>query len=491
MYLMPILVIAFLSSVVMGAGVTYWVREISNERGWARGPISERHLHEAPVPRTGGIAIFITLGICTAACLFFLPRIEVPYFKTLLGTVIAGSLVFGVGLADDFREVSPRTKILVEILAATVLYVVGIQFVHSSGIFGIFHSSALVSYVATVGWVLLITNAFNLIDGLDGLAGGIALFSSFTLLVVSLISHEVIVSVVAVVLTGSLIGVLRYNFNPASIFLGDGGSLFLGFTLATLSMMGAQKMPTLVSIGLPLFALGLPIIDVFVSIARRLIRGSNIFDSDEDHIHHRLLKRGLTHKSAVLVLYGASGAFGLLGLIMLYPRGPVIATMIIVAVVAVISGIRQLGYREFIEVGRLASSAVRSRNAISRNILLQRYLDYFKACETTDDFTAAMESLAKSSLFAAVALSFEVEEYQPFTFTWATSDDDPRNCLTITVPLRNGNGYLGELRIVNHSALPDFPVDLQYLTRDLASVLVSTVMRVQKSETRQGIAMRS
>src|SRR4029077_7800363 len=170
-------------------------------------------------------------------------------------------------------------------------------------------------FILTLVWIVGIANAFNLIDGIDGLACGSALFSSLVLLILSLIHGRVMVTAIALVLTGALAGFLRYNFNPASIFLGDSGSLFVGFSLAALSLQGSQKSSTAVAVAIPILAFGLPVVDTSVSIARRFLSGKPIFQGDREHIHHMLLERGWSQRRVALVLYGVSALFGLLAML--------------------------------------------------------------------------------------------------------------------------------------------------------------------------------
>src|SRR6202023_4148786 len=164
----------------------------------------------------------------------------------------------------------------------------------------------------TVLWVIGITNAFNLIDGLDGLAAGSALFSTLVVFVVAIFSGSSLVSLLTIALAGAILGFLRFNFNPATIFLGDCGSLFIGFILSALALEGAtQKAPTVIAVAIPVVSFGLPILETTLSILRRLISGRPVFTADREHIHHKLLQHGLTHRQVVIVLYGVSAVFAL------------------------------------------------------------------------------------------------------------------------------------------------------------------------------------
>jgi UDP-GlcNAc:undecaprenyl-phosphate/decaprenyl-phosphate GlcNAc-1-phosphate transferase len=208
-----------------------------------------------------------------------------------------------------------------------------------------------------VAWVLAITNAFNLIDGLDGLAAGSAFFSTLVVFAVSVFQDKPFIAILVAGLGGSILGFLRYNFNPASIFLGDSGSLYIGFILSAAALAGSQKSSTMVAVAVPVVSFGLPILDVSIAILRRFLRGRPLFEADAEHIHHKLLKRGFSHRDAVLILYCVSAVFGLLGLL-LYPSGDLIIVVLTVIALGIFFGLKQLRYREFGELQRAAQQAI-------------------------------------------------------------------------------------------------------------------------------------
>ena len=209
---------------------------------------------------------------------------------------------------------SPGSRII-----ATIFYALGGRIdALSIPLFGSVELPPLLSYLLTVVWLVGITNAFNLIDGLDGLASGAALFSSLVILGVSVSQDRPMMIIVSLVLCGSVAGFLRYNFNPASIFLGDSGALFIGFLLAAMSVLGTQKATTAVAIFVPILAFGFPMVDTAMAMGRRLVSRKPVFQGDNEHIHHMLLARGWSQRRVALVLYGVCAAFGLLALI--FPR---------------------------------------------------------------------------------------------------------------------------------------------------------------------------
>src|SRR5204862_2822095 len=176
------------------------------------------------------------------------------------------------------------------------------------------HTPAWLALPLAILWVLWITNAFNLLDGVDGLAAGSALFSTLTVFVVSLVSGNFLVSSLTLALAGAILGFLRFNFNPATIFLGDCGSLFIGFMLSALALAGAGKSPTLVAVAIPVVCFGLPVLETVLSVIRRFLSGQPLFSGDRGHIHHKLLERGFSQRKVVLILYSVSAICGLLSL---------------------------------------------------------------------------------------------------------------------------------------------------------------------------------
>ena len=232
----------------------------------------------------------------------------------------------------------------------------------------------------TTYWVLLITNAFNLIDGLDGLAAGSAFFSTIVMFVISLLRGNFAVSLITIALAGAVLGFLRFNFNPATIFLGDSGSLFVGFLLSAVAVAGSQKATTTVAVTIPVIAFGLPILDVTLAVVRRFLGGRPLFAGDSDHIHHKLLKRGFSQRGAVLTLYGITAAFGLLSLVLLH-GGKILATILMVIAFGVFRGIRQLRYVEFSELSELVQRAVQRRRIMANNVNVRRAAELLASCK--------------------------------------------------------------------------------------------------------------
>lgn len=330
----------------------------------------QRRVHSGRIPRLGGLAVFaafvgaLVLGLIA-------DRLLVDVFwgnKWPWGWLLGGALVVvACGAADDVWTLGPVPKLCFQLLAGFMVLAAGrgIELV-TNPLTGSSVALGILAIPVTLLWVVGITNGFNLIDGLDGLAVGVALIASGTLFLVSLLGGRVEVALLAVTLAGALAGFLYYNFNPASVFLGDCGSLLVGYLLSVLSIQASQKGTTAIVILVPILALGLPIMDALLAMIRRLLRALHVvrpderlneyrflvvgpaalFRADRDHIHHRLLAMGLTHRRAVLLLYAVCLAFGALAFLAVSLRGANTALMVGGVAAASYVGIRRLGYQE-------------------------------------------------------------------------------------------------------------------------------------------------
>jgi UDP-GlcNAc:undecaprenyl-phosphate/decaprenyl-phosphate GlcNAc-1-phosphate transferase len=368
------LLISFLASVLACGLLTRYIRNLALARGFVDPPDSSRHLHGRPVPRLGGVALFLTVASIAGIDMLWQRwpgSLPTPPARETFAILGPAALVFLAGLYDDFRALGPGAKFGVQILAACLLYLDGMGIHQFAFLFGGRNLGAAVGLPLTILWVLLITNAFNLIDGLDGLAAGSALFSTIVLLVVSLAGGDRFVALLAVVLAGAIAGFLRFNFHPATIFLGDGGSLFIGFLLSALALAGSQKAPTMVAVAIPVVCFGLPILDVAIAVVRRFLNGKPLFIGDSEHIHHRLLQRGFSQRHAVLILYGVSALFGLMSLALLHGGGTTALVLVILGI-GVCVGVPQLRYQEFTEMRRLLARTVCQKQIIANNLRVRR-----------------------------------------------------------------------------------------------------------------------
>jgi len=262
-----------------------------------------RKIHHQPMPRLGGLAIYLVFVVIV----FFSQSWDIR----LLGLLLGGTIIVITGIIDDIRGLSAWVKLLVQILAAFILFIVGIRVDFLTNPFNGLVMLGSFAAPITIFWIVGITNALNLIDGLDGLATGTAAIASATLGVIALMEGNIMIATLDFVITGACLGFLRYNFYPAKIFLGDSGSLFLGFNLAALSVLGLTKSATIISLIIPVVVLGIPIMDTSFATLRRYLQHKPIFQPDKEHFHHRFLEKGWSQKKTVLVIYGVNGILGM------------------------------------------------------------------------------------------------------------------------------------------------------------------------------------
>jgi UDP-GlcNAc:undecaprenyl-phosphate GlcNAc-1-phosphate transferase len=371
----------FVGSLLLSFVLTKYVRDLATAHGWLAAPALDRHLHSHPLPRFGGVAIFLsfllTLTIALSASWRHIVATSGLSFRTPLTILLPACLIFALGLYDDIHSLSPYSKVAVQAIAGAMLFAGGLRILDLPVLFGNHHFPWFISLPLTVLWVVAITNAFNLIDGLDGLAAGSALFSTVVVFAVALIARSSLVSLMALALAGSILGFLRFNFSPATIFLGDCGSLFIGFILSALALQGAEKAPTVIAVAIPVVSFGLPILETVLSIVRRFLGGRPVFTADREHIHHKLLQRGLSHRQVVIVLYAVSALFALLSLFLLWPSGDMLGLVLAVLGTGIWIGVQHLGYLEFGELGRVAHRTM-ERQILINNLAIRRATEELK-----------------------------------------------------------------------------------------------------------------
>jgi UDP-N-acetylmuramyl pentapeptide phosphotransferase/UDP-N-acetylglucosamine-1-phosphate transferase len=305
----------------------------------------------------------------------------------ILGTA---GLMMLVGLWDDLKNISSWKKFIAQSLVGFLCWLLGFR------ILAVWAGEALflqwgLSLLLTVLWIVFITNAFNLIDGMDGLAAGSALFATLALLMMSVLNNLPLSALILFALAGSVVGFLRYNFCPASIFLGDSGSYLLGFLLAILSLRGSQKSTTALAIAVPLVALTLPVVDTSLAIARRFIKGKPIFSADKHHIHHVLIQRGFGTRHAVILLYGVSGLFGLISLLFINPGSKTSGVILAIIGVCILFGIQQLNYPELRGLGgHLFRGLQNQRQLIAGSAVVAQMIDSVQKAKNLNDVMRAI-----------------------------------------------------------------------------------------------------
>lgn len=293
--------ITFIEAFAMCYILTPIVRSVALRLGFVDKP-GGRHIHKIPIPLLGGVAIYL------AFILTSLHRVTMD--SDLLGLLVGSTVIVVVGIIDDIMELPAKLKFLGQIIAAVIVVLYGIRIEFVTNPFGGMIYLGAWSIPVTILWIVSITNVINFVDGLDGLAAGVSSIAAFSLFVVAAEKGQAAIALLTIALAASGVGFLRYNFNPARIFMGDTGAMFLGFSLATISVIGALKGATTIALAIPVLALGLPILDTAFAIVRRVENGQPFYVADKGHIHHRLLALGLTQRQAVLLIYFITSLLG-------------------------------------------------------------------------------------------------------------------------------------------------------------------------------------
>jgi len=346
---MTTILFVFLISLVCSLVLTPFAAAVGLKFGGIDQP-GERKIHKTVMPRTGGMAILLSFFIALAAALLYPTDIsQLLTADPRIWFLLAGGLgCAGVGLVDDFHRLGPKVKFFVQILCASIAFWGGIRvgaihvelFSLKFDLFG--------GYLITVFWFLLFINAVNLVDGLDGLAAGITVFVSGTMLLLSVMDEKYLIALGWAALCGSCLGFLRYNFNPAKIFLGDGGSYFLGYMLAGLSIMGMGKAQISALTLIPLVALGVPVFDTLLAPVRRFVVGKKMFYPDAGHTHHMLVRKGLSARRAVLVIYLVTVVLCVMAVVLVNLRNERVGLVFAVLGIGAVLGMRKLGYLEYL-----------------------------------------------------------------------------------------------------------------------------------------------
>lgn len=325
-------------------------RNVFRSYGVVDEPDQKRKFHKSAIPRGGGMAIAVAYALSILIVQWHTGLIAERL--TLIWKVLpAACAIFAVGIADDIWGLKPTQKLFGQLIAASIACWSGILVLNVAGLQ--LHNWWTVP--VTIFWLLACSNAFNLVDGMDGLAAGVGIFATLTIIVSALVQGNYALATATVPLAGCLLGFLRYNFNPATIFLGDSGSLLIGFLLGCYGIIWTEKSATLLGMMAPLMALSLPLLDVGLAIIRRFLRRQPIFSADRGHIHHRLLDRGLSPKKAALLLYGICSLVAVFSLLQtIFLRNGAVSSAIVLAFCAVAwLGIQYLGYAEFTLAGKM------------------------------------------------------------------------------------------------------------------------------------------
>ncbi len=329
MYILA-LIIALLASFLL----TPYIKQLAVKIGAVDKP-DKRKVHTQVMPRLGGLAIYLATMLAIVC--------SMPITRDLLGILLGGTWIVIVGVLDDKYSLPARVKLAGQVIAAVILVAFDVKIEWLNNPFGGYFYLEYLSIPFTVFWVISFINVVNLIDGLDGLAAGVSGIASITVILVAVHQGYFPVATLTAALAGGIIGFIHYNFNPATIFMGDTGSMFIGYMLAAISIFGAVKSAATIALLVPAIALGLPIMDTAFAILRRYSNGRPIFQPDKGHLHHRLLAMGLSQRQAVLLMYGISIVLCLAAFVLAEANVYVAAVVIVLILVGVAVGAKRIG----------------------------------------------------------------------------------------------------------------------------------------------------
>ena len=354
------MLVCFISSIL----ITPVVKKLAFKIGATDKP-NQRKVHQKIMPRLGGLAIYISfvLGV-----FLFNPDAPFLYPNALKGLMVGSGIIVITGILDDMFEISPKMKMFGQLLAASVVIFWGgvqVEFINLPFSEGILEFGFL-SVPITFLWIVGITNAINLIDGLDGLAAGVSSIALITISLMAILFGNPFVVVIAAILLASTVGFLFYNFHPAKIFMGDTGALFLGFMISVLALLGFKNV-ALISFVIPIIILGVPISDTFFAILRRIVNKKPLSAPDKSHLHHCLLRLGFTHRQTVLIIYAMAAFFGLAAVIISQAKligsiALIITLLIVIEIIAEKIGLVGKNYHPLLKLVRgIRISAAKDR----------------------------------------------------------------------------------------------------------------------------------
>ena len=456
------LLILAVSALLLTLALTPACRALCTRVCWVDKP-DPRKLHRAPIPRAGGIAIF--LGYAAALALVRFSPLWDSYsvawaplsVRALLPALL---VVFATGLLDDIFGLKPWMKLLGQVLAAALACSANVQI---NGIAGHSLADTWWHVPLTIFWLVACSNAFNLIDGLDGLAVGVGLFATATAFLSALITGNTALAFVTAPLLGALLGFLPYNFNPASIFMGDCGSLTVGFLLGCFGVIWSQKSATLLGMTAPLIALAIPLLDTALAVARRFLRHQPVFGADRGHIHHRLLARGFTPRRVAYVLYASAGIVAGLSLLLSSAANHVGGIALVAFCAIVWLAVQYLGYEEFDAARHMIFGGI-FRRALNANLSISQLETAVHVANTVDECWDALVKTSRDLGFSEASLQFNDRR-----LTARLAEVDSAECWDLRIPL-NHSGHV-YLHVPLHSAQP--PATIGWLVTSVGTVFAN------------------
>lgn len=416
--------VAVLVSAVVAAALTPVVRMLALRVGAVSVP-GGRHVHREPIPRLGGIALYVAFLVPLIGLFFVeagVAETVVASSRRVVGVALGATIMLAVGAIDDLRSLRALHKLLAQLLVAAVAYAAGFRIeAVELPLVGTLEMGVLAAPL-TMFWIVGIVNAVNLIDGLDGLAGGVVFFAALTNLVVAILTGSHLAALMSAATIGAVLGFLFHNFNPARIFMGDSGSYFLGYTLAVTSLSGIPRASAAVALLVPVLALGVPIFDVLFSMVRRFLERRPLFSPDRGHIHHRLLDAGITHRRAVLILYAVCAVLAGTAIAAHLGRAWQVGVALLVASLALVALVRVAGIgRRFRPSMREARSEAAVENARRMRTAVMRFVVSAEPPVSEARLRGALRALGEEGPIGAIT----IRHGERVVFEWA-SEPGPR-----------------------------------------------------------------
>ena len=471
---------SFVVAALAGSALTPLARLLSFRWGAVSNP-GGRHIHGQAIARLGGMGIFaavLTTVISLVATGFANQILEPGQLRLGVGLLIGGTVMFAVGLIDDLKPIRALHKLFGQIAAAAIAWHFGFRMDAVDLPLLPSFSTGVLSLPLTVIWIVGIINAVNLIDGLDGLAAGVVFFAAVTNFVVAWMMGTTLVALVMATLAGAVLGFLFFNFNPARIFMGDSGSYFLGFILAACSIAGPlQKASATVSIAVPLVALGVPIIDTMLAIVRRFLEKRPLFSPDRGHIHHRLLDMGITHRRAVLIIYGVTDLLCISAIGIAFGRQWQVGAAIL-GVSAVLFGlIRFIGYFEYLMVLGRQKQRIRSRHVEWLRKIVLKVPPQLGGVTSHDEVLEQLGWLAREARLDSI----EVRYLGTLVKRWPGNDYQDMSDRDVTAASFPLFGEACEVRFAWKSEYGDVPPQMDILLQLVIDQLEEHLRRVESA----------
>jgi len=456
--------------------LTPFVRRVAFKVGAVDVPDARRKIHTETTAALGGIAVagafFVTLPML---------RLLFPSIETLAlwRLALPCAAILALGAWDDIHPIKPRFKLFLQCVAAACFYAAGFRL---DRVFGT-DLSPWLSFAATIMWLVACANAMNLFDGMDGLAAGLSMFVSFTLLALAGYQGKVEVAVVSAVLAGASLGFLLYNFPPAVIFLGDTGSLFLGMTLGVLAIEGSFKSHLAFALIVPFIALGLPLMDAVLAVMRRVSRRVSVFTPDREHIHHRLVALGFTRRQALVLLYGLSVILASVSLLIAFSGSIWAGGLIVLAGISIAALVRLLGASELREFGFFILGGLGRRRALARH---RRVL---KRGERLLQNASNIREVTAQALLDLRNLGFDrvMIRWQDDTFSEGSMPprEEAMDTWQWDTRLFAGGVAEGTLTLVKHGGPQTIPPEIPLLIQKYAEALADALARMSAEADRE------